>query len=71
MTCSGRTDGILHGRPEHVWPLIADYRRYMEETCGLTFNMSKSRCWSPAGNYGDRPADFPLPLHFSRAWSKR
>ena len=57
---AGMDDGVLHGPAEVVWDLVERYIARVELSCGLSVNRSKSKCWSPNGHYGARPADFPI-----------
>lgn len=57
---AGMDDGLLHGPPEVVWPLVEEYIARIGASCDMVCNNIKSACWSPNSNYGARPASFPI-----------
>jgi hypothetical protein len=55
---TGIDDGVVHGPPHILWPLIAQYHRELEEHCGLKINRASSMVYCPNGDYSNVPPGF-------------
>ena len=56
----GADDSVTFGPADVVWPALAEYRQMKEEEAGAVFNDAKARCFSPNGEYGERPERFKV-----------
>lgn len=56
----GIDDGVSHGPPEILFPLLETYYRKIEAKCGLFINRSSSMVYSPTGNYNHMPPTFSI-----------
>ena len=43
-----------------MWPAIEAFYNDIRENCGLEANRSKTRVYSPNGNYGGKPQEFMI-----------
>ena len=46
--------------PEVLWPAIEKFYKDIQEHCGLQVNRSKTKVYSPNGNYVGKPQEFAI-----------
>ena len=56
----GIDDGVTHAPPEVLWPAIEKFYKDIQEHCGLKVNRSKTKVYSPNGNYIGKPQEFAI-----------
>ena len=56
----GADDSVGHAPADVLWPALEQYREEKSRTTGAVFNAAKCRCFSPGGQYGERPTAFQI-----------
>ena len=56
----GIDDGVTHGPPHILYPLLEKYYAQIRQHCGLTINRNSSMVYSPTGNYEGMPQGFSI-----------
>ena len=54
----GIDDGVCHGPPEVIWPILEAYYERLRVESGLELNRIKTRVHSPSGKYVGKPDEF-------------